>query len=423
MSAFHFVEYGYNEAEKEAFFAYRYGAHTFRETMRFETVDEQYAVEVFDRALFLAFLTIGTSYYKSFPVKQLVFEMGELDQWQADFCTTVYQDGLGQYIYENNLTRADMAVFTPTVEVAKEAVAYDAKGIVCMQSGGKDSLLLADMLTQAKKPYTAWYMQQGNTHPGILDTLGAPLHISHRAIDKKALARAAEHGAKNGHVPVTFIALSYALLQAVLTNANSVLTAIGHEGEEPHAIIGDLAVTHQWSKTWRAEKLFAEYVQRYISPDISVGSPLRSLSELEICELFAKHSWQRYRQQFSSCNVANYQQGANNADLEWCSDCPKCANSFLLFAPFVPKGELLETFGGSLFEDPELHEDFKGLLGVGDAFKPFECVAEQDELRWAYAAALQAGHTPLPFSVDPPRANFDPHKRYPCQEKLAQGVL
>ena len=93
------------------------------------------------------------------------------------------------------------------------------------------------------------------------------------------------------------------------------------------------------------EQLFAHYVRQYVSPDIAVGSLLRGYSELKIAQLFVDHGWGRFGHAFSSCNRANYQQGADNTHLSWCGDCPKCANSYLLFAPFIPAEELQQLFG------------------------------------------------------------------------------
>ncbi|MCA9339106.1 hypothetical protein KC939_02055, partial [Candidatus Saccharibacteria bacterium] len=223
--------------------------------------------------------------------------------------------------------------------------------------------------------------------------------------------------ALNGHVPVTFVVLSIALMEAILNRKNIVLASIGHEGEEPHAFIEDLPVTHQWSKTWKAEKLFSEYVHRYISPNISVGSPLRGYSELRIAELFTEYSWGKFGKSFSSCNRANYAQGQDNTHLKWCGECPKCANSYLLFAPFVSPHELQAIFNGQdLFTKQSLKPVFEGLLGIGDAIKPFECIGEIDELRTAYYMAKKRWRDEigsLPFSV--PEAEYDYKKEYPVQ--------
>lgn len=406
---FIFESYSFDEAASEAIFNYAYsdGRH-FQERVSFARPAERaFSDGALDRALFLAFIVAGVSYAKAFPVQAVELKMGTLDAWQARFMNYVYQEGLSQYAFENKLTRSQLPQFSATSNTSALAVAYSGSGSLVLQSGGKDSLLLASMLEARSLDYQPWYISSSDTHPSVLDTLAYPLAVSRRTIDSGALRQAAIDGGYNGHVPVTFIVQSYALIQAILLGKKDVLTAIGHEGEEPHARIDDLAITHQWSKTAFAEELFSDYVYRYVSPDISIGSPLRHLSELRIAELFATHSWGRFGHEFSSCNRANYEQGANNARLTWCGECPKCANSYLLFAPFIPADELTELFSGEdLFTKPMLQDTFKGLLGVDDVMKPFECIGEVDELRLAYHKAQASGEYGA-LSFDVPVSGFD----------------
>jgi len=416
MSQFIFEDYSYDAATGEARFSYASDdGRKFEEVITFAERNDSYDETVLDRALFLAFIIIGTSYFKTFPTPGVKFAKGNIDQWQADFLNKVYGEGLSQFAFENNLTRADLAHFEASREGESSSISYEGNGALALQSGGKDSLLVAALLSASEKPFTAWYLGSSDHHPAVLDDLGAPFVAARRAIDKPALIQAAEDGGKNGHVPVTYIVQSLALIQAVLLGKKEVLVSIAHEGEEPHAYIGELPVTHQWSKTWGAEELFADYVARYISPDLKIGSPLRQFSELKVAELFVTKAWQKYGHRFSSCNRANYTQGADNSELHWCGECPKCANSYLLFAPFLSADELKSLFAGQdLFEKPMLQETFKGLLGVDGVMKPFECVGEIDELRYAYRQAQQkGGYGQVSFEV--PAASFDYQQQYPAQ--------
>lgn len=121
-----------------------------------------------------------------------------------------------------------------------------------------------------------------------------------------------------------------------------------------------------------------------------------------------KNCWQKYGHKFSSCNVANYRQGKDNSELGWCGDCAKCANTYLLFAPFLPAAELDSLYGDtSLFTKASLTDIFKGLLGVDGFMKPFECVGEIGELRQAYHMK-SADYPDLPFVV--PESDFDYEK-------------
>ena len=397
-----------------------------------------------DSALKLAFYLVGVSYYKTAPTKTV--KTFGLDEAQAKFFSTVYQDGLSQFAFTNHLAKKDLATFTAdSPERLKILKSFRAQALasanstnsevnhskasnstdfpvlnnftddaLILQSGGKDSLLNA---TLCKTPHTFFYLSANGKYPELLNTLNAPLQVAIRHLDRNNLSQAQ---GLNGHIPVTYIVMSLALIQAILNRQKTVFTSIGQEGNEPHFIIrengkadsditrhepGDFPVNHQWSKTAEAEKLFRDYVHTYISPELDIYSPLRQFTELKIAKLFAENCWEKYGHQFSSCNVINYTQNADNHELRWCGNCSKCANSYLLFAPFVPRAELDSIFDNkSLFENPKLINDFQGLLHVGNHTKPFECVGETDELRYAYHHR-RPEYPKLPFDV--PEADFD----------------
>jgi hypothetical protein len=403
--AFVFERFDYDKSTGLLTFQYSFDSTlNFFERVYFDP-SESYDEAVFERIAFMAFVLAGASYYKCYPTKQVRFASHALSPKQAEFFTDVYRNGLSQFVYENGLLPDDIATFEATTEEPEPAVTYNGEGIIALQSGGKDSLLLASLLEEKQIDFSPWYISQIAGHPAILNTVHGTLITPRREIDRAAMIAEQANGALNGHVPVTFITLSYALLNAVLRGKDTVLAAIGREGDEPHAYIGDYPVMHQWSKTWEAEQLYVNYLRTFISADVHVGSPLRGFSELKIAELFVAHSWQKYAHQFSSCNIANYKQGHDNAQLTWCGNCPKCANSFLLFAPFVKKDELIDVFGKDLFADLSLTGTFKGLLGIDGIMKPFECVGETEELRRAYNMAVSNGHTPLGFDV--PLSDYD----------------
>lgn len=406
---FRFDNYNFNSDTYCASFSY-IGVDNikFTEHIQFVKNDLPLNSALLDRALFLAFILIGTSYYKAHPTPEVILDK-PLDKFQVHFFNQVYQEGLSQFAFENHLTRQDLAHFTTSnAEDTKPISAPDYQGTISLQSGGKDSLLTATLFAHYHPGYL--YISSSQNYPQILDQLDGKLQIIHRKVD---LANLKKSAGLNGHVPITYIIQSLALIQSIINHNNTILTSIGQEGNEPHAYIEDLPVNHQWSKTWPAEQAFAEYVKRYISPDLHVGSPLRAYSELKIAELFAKKCWHKYGHAFSSCNVANYRQQENNSRLTWCGECAKCANTYLLFAPFIPAKELQSLFNDKdLFTNPSLTDTFKGLLGVDGFLKPFECVGEIDELRQAYHMKLP-GYADLPFAV--PSSNFNYEKQYPTQ--------
>ena len=416
MNRFVFKSYIFDSVNLRATFDYSFeDGRNFREVVEFADASEDYNRVVLDKAMQLAFIIIGTSYYKTFPTNSVKLEL-PLDAWQSDFFNHVYHAGLGQFAFENNLTLSDLANFTATSDISSTPADYRGnEGILALQSGGKDSLLTAELLEKNNLAFESVYVSSGENHPDFLNSVGEKLHIIKRNIDRQALSEAEVDGAMNGHVPVTYIVQTIALLQAILLNKNIILTSIAHEGEEPHAVLNGVPITHQWSKTYAAEQDFASFVVKYIAADIKIGSLLRGFSELRVAELFVKYAWPKYGHLFSSCNVANYKQGSDNRKLKWCADCPKCANSYLLFAPFLSASELKEIFGGQdLFAKGSLADDFKGLLGIDDTMKPFECIGEIAELRLAYQLAQNRGdYATLPFDI--PKEDYDYNTSYPSQ--------
>lgn len=421
MNRFLFKSYSFDASTTTASFNYGFeDGRSFVEKIQFAEgkTDNK---EVLDQALFLAFILIGTSYYKTFPSTDIGIEQ-PIDEWQAAFFSNVYQEGLSQFAYENELTRADLAHFVGNGNQGNKAVVYDGSGALVLQSGGKDSLLTATILQETNLPFVGWYLSSSAHHPNVLDMAVNDLKTSIRTINIESLKQAIEDGGLNGHVPITYIVQSLAVIQAILLGKSEIIVSIAHEGEEPHHHIDDLPVTHQWSKTWTAEQNFSDYVARYISPDIRIGSPLRKFSELRVAELFTEHTWEKFGHEFSSCNVANYQQGSDNSTLKWCGNCPKCANSYLLFAPFVDSHELKSVFNDQeLFAKITLQKTFKGLLGIDGEPKPFECIGEIDELRLAYHMAMQkGGYEALSFDV--PESDFDYKQTYPSQDWLSTMI-
>ena len=452
---FEFLDYSFDQKSLRATFRYRGGTAespllftkkaTFSDRVRnFDQIDQ----DLLDRALFLSFIINGTSYYKAFPTREVILPY-DIDQTQADFFNFIFQEGLSQFAYENHLTRDNLAHFHSTMAHEKsinkaqksnsdieKSINDSAKSttdaaentnsiekstsgkIIALQSGGKDSLLTATLLNERALSWDALYASTSGSYPKILHEIGAEhIDIIGRDIDLDTLRHAETLNGKNGHVPVTYINISLALIEAILDGKDTILTSIGHEGEEPHSVISspngepDLSVNHQWSKTETAEKLLQAYVRNYISPNFNIFSPLRRYSELKIAELFSEKCWQKFGHKFSSCNVINYGQRTDNSKLRWCGRCAKCANSYLLFAPFLEPTELNSLFPKheSLFEIPELATDFKGLLGVEGNLKPFECVGEIAELRAAYHLK-KPSYPDLPFPV--PESDFDYTKLY-----------
>ena len=122
------------------------------------------------------------------------------------------------------------------------------------------------------------------------------------------------------------------------------------------------------------------YIQRFITPDISTFSLLRKFSELEIVKRFVRYP--KYLHDFTSCNtyfwIPRIQQRLLRANY-WCNQCPKCVFLFACFSAFLPKKELVHIFGANLYTKKRLLPLFRRILGI-EGFKPLDCVGEPEEM-------------------------------------------
>ncbi|NOS67115.1 MAG: endonuclease domain-containing protein, partial [Candidatus Peribacteraceae bacterium] len=146
-------------------------------------------------------------------------------------------------------------------------------------------------------------------------------------------------------------------------------------------------INHQWSKSEEFETMFREYVRMFVTDRVGYSSPLRSMTELQVAELFVKYP--QYFRCTTSCNT-NWRIVKERPKELWCAKCPKCAFVFALYAAYLPKEKLVEIFGRNLFADDWLTGVYRELLGL-EGIKPFECVGTPEETKEAFRLAQKRG--------------------------------
>ena len=156
-------------------------------------------------------------------------------------------------------------------------------------------------------------------------------------------------------------------------NYDRIMLSNERSASDPNLIWNGHEVNHQWSKGVAAEGLLRAAVSAHAGLTEPYFSLLRSLSELHIALLFARHD--AYDDVVTSCNKAFK---LHDPTARWCGDCPKCRFVFLALAPAMDRARLTHIFGHDLFADLAQIPGFLELLGI-DAHKPFECVGEVEE--------------------------------------------
>ena len=335
-------------------------------------------------------LILGISYWKTYCPKEIIIEGNFLTKEQANFWNIVYTKGLGEFFYKNKIDFRGLVHF-PFVENGQSPIAFPRKDRALLGlGGGKDSIVTAKLLKAQNKDFDLFTVGTSEIQEGVANLIGKKPILIKRELDSKLFELNKEKGVYNGHIPISVIYAFLGLLGSVLYDYRSVIV-----GNEKSANYGNVAylgevVNHQWSKSEELEKMFQDYIKKFITPDIYYYSILRKLSELEITGEFVKYS--KYFKIFSSCN-RNFKILKRVQDdnwRKWCGKCSKCLFVFTLFAAFLPKEQVLDIFGKNLFEDKSLLTLFKELLGIKN-FKPFECVGTPEEVNEALEKISERG--------------------------------
>jgi UDP-N-acetyl-alpha-D-muramoyl-L-alanyl-L-glutamate epimerase len=338
--------------------------------------------QALDRALDLLHWVAGISYWKTSCSGSVSFAHRQPDQWQADWLNQLYRHGLAEFAYRNRLTAAGWQPFAgsggPATAVAAAGLAR--RSLVPM-GGGKDSLVAWSRLQ--RQGHSVDSIQIGAS--ALIRQIGERLPGRHWQIVRHldpGLAQLNARGAWNGHVPVTAINAAILVVAALWLDYDQVVFANERSAEEASLIDEHGAeVNHQFSKSHAFERMFDEWIRRYLASDLRVFSILRRDRELAICREFAGLT--EFHQLFSSCNRNFHLDGPRTE--RWCGQCPKCHFVYLGLAPFMQPARMQAIFGRDLLADSSLTESFAELLAL-DGAKPFECVGEADEAR----AAVQA---------------------------------
>ncbi|HTE57358.1 MAG TPA: endonuclease domain-containing protein [Verrucomicrobiae bacterium] len=407
---FIFEDYQFDENTKILKLQYAFDdALKLTETYKFDFDFAQYNQATLDRAFQLLFFMAGVSYYKMYIPSEIVVRRGQLDRPLASFFSKTYQRGLGEFWYENQLDPRTPVTFPITTNVIKEAH-HTGTGPLASVGGGKDSLVAIELLRPKHSDLATWSVNHRPQLTPLVERIGLPHKWVERQWDKQIM-ELKEKDALNGHIPISAIFACVGTVVAILTGKRDVVMANEQSANEPTLHYQGVAINHQYSKSEEFEQDFQAVLTLFFGDSIRYYSLLRPFSELRIAEFFARLSFEKYKDVFSSCNRAYIH---TSDRMSWCGECPKCAFIFLMLTPFIPRADLEKLWSGkNLLHDPKLEPTYEQLLGIAGE-KPLECVGEVKESRAAMTMAQTVYPDLLKYHYELP-PNYDYKTIYPSR--------
>eukprot|EP00435_Cladocopium_sp_Y103_P016365 s836_g4.t1 len=321
---------------------------------------------------------------------------GSLTSQQQEWWRWFYRECLAEWAVVNGQTWEDIDLQLQcgtkdqaTTQVPPSAPDGGGKRVMCPLGGGKDSLVVFEMLKhQAVSAEWLYVGEPGEFRgsrrlQGIVERSQLPCHVVEHDFGVKAMSMdRSRRFVSAGHPWAALVAFDAALCAAML---NFQYVAVGNEAsadagngifltkEMVDGQVEHLEVNHQFDKS----SLFGQRFHIYAREVFAVHhfSPLQQLNELQIAYIFATRC-QVFHKDFISCNFSHSQ--------HWCLKCEKCAFVFSLMSAYLEPQQCVEIFGEDLFEKKSLLKTFQLLLGPK---KPFECVGEAEETKVALALA------------------------------------
>jgi hypothetical protein len=359
------------------------------------------------RLLDLLHWTAGVSYYKLAAPCTVSLESGIPSAAGARLLEALYCEGLGEFAVVNGLQRVPNPSF-PSIADGPVAATTEPERILVPVGGGKDSAVAIEIVRRSGLPFALFSVGDAAPIARTAHAAGAARLVVTRRLDPQ-IGELNRQGALNGHVPITAIVSLVAALTAAVNGFDTVALANERSASAPNTTLGGVAVNHQFSKSWHAERLLSAAVAQ-TGAGVSVVSVLRPASELSIARCFA--GLPQYHDAFTSCNRSFRLDPARRAT-SWCTDCDKCRFVFLILAPFLDPETMVGIFGRSMLDDETQVAGFALLTGTG-GHKPFECVGEIAEA----VAAIRLLAAPSGGGPADPRWS-----RTPVVGRLAAEVL
>jgi 7-cyano-7-deazaguanine synthase in queuosine biosynthesis len=282
--------------------------------------------------------------------------------------------GLGRLDDAFTILGSDPSGDAVTATDGPGAAAPAPDGVLVTVGGGKDSALTLALAARHDPDALAVAVNPKAPMERTAAWAGVGLVRIERRLDRTLLDLNAR-GAINGHVPITAIVTSAAVVAGAMLGRGTVLVSNERSADAATRVIDGWSVNHQYSKTSAFERLLTAALEE-AGATTRVVSLLRPLTELAIARGVAAE--EGLVAQVTSCNAAFALDGPGDG---WCGRCDKCRFVQLALAPFSQRDRLVAELGFDALDDAQQIEAFATMLDA--ATKPFECVGTVEEVRLA----------------------------------------
>lgn len=370
-----------------------------------------------DNSVFHIGLAEAISYYKIAVPQEFVIECGSLNSEQKKWFAKLYFNGLGEFIYLNDIDvkQDELVRFTCKGEAYEKISVQTQENAIIPIGGGKDSLVSYELLKDEFPDALVFSMNPIIASQSILNKHPEHAIQLKRELDLQKIFDFNKRGYLNGHIPFSSIVGFISIWLGLLYKTKYIVLSNESSANEENIIYNGQKINHQYSKSLEFENDFRDYISDFVTDDVEYFSFLRPLDEIHIAQLFSTFA-KEYFFTFRSCNVGSKRN-------EWCGKCPKCLFTYIMLCNYIDDSTLQKIFGKNMLDDPELQELFDA-LSQNEGVKPFECVGTYDEVNYALSKKYYSyAQQELPYllkTYKPKNMSYTLHVNYDGQNNLPE---
>ena len=192
------------------------------------------------------------SYYKCVCPSEFIINCGYINDEQIKWFKKLYYNGLGEFIYRNNIevSKEDFFDFKINSNKNYSKSSFESSGNLIAIGGGKDSCVSLEILKNEKNN-SCFLINSKKTMIDCCKVSGYDdenIYEVERILDKEKLISLNNAGFLNGHIPLNASIAFISYLTAYLTKKRYII--LSNEKSANESYVKNKNINHQYSKSY-----------------------------------------------------------------------------------------------------------------------------------------------------------------------------
>lgn len=288
---------------------------------------------------------------------------------QLEFWQTLYQEVSREKMYKHKL---DLSLLDADWQANVQGESFgpimlrDQKTRALCLTGGKESLTLLKLLKDQRDILLFFLNPETNVHrQKVYERVKSEFRTVKTISNRWQIIR--EIKQKHQTTLGSGVDTAHLIFNTMLLGSKYVIIGNEYSSNYPNLMYQGYMVNHQYIKSLHFAQKINAYLAQCVTKDFAYYSPFFGLYEIKIASRLFDDP--EFLEVWTSCNKAN-------PDINFCSNCAKCAFTYLVSLLYTSEEFLRTYFSHDMLQNVELFKPMQDFTGE----KPLDCVGEKIEV-------------------------------------------